>query len=331
MKHSARAVIYTHSKEQDRLLTDAFVISGLTSKSVLEARDTESLHKLIARPGLTYVVLSNDIGVFQLNKTLDFIASSGMMLSKHVLIITRKENTTLASIAMEYGVTEVYTGEASKEGLRAAVARLIENVPISTEMNQYLDEVAGYLQQNELDKAIKCFEAAIRESRGDSEKLRVNIAELYLQNNQLKKAKRILEPLQLNNNKNSKLFYILARIALKEGRKDEAFEFFEMCQFISPNNIVQLLDIGNQYLKVGEDKAAKAVYEDVIQLDETNLEAEEGLGTVALISGDVEKGLQLLNSTINLREKCSFFNTAAIVNVKRGNYDRAFDLYSNSI
>ena len=84
-------------------------------------------------------------------------------------------------------------------------------------------------------------------------------------------------------------------------------------------------------MKVGEDNAAQAVYEDVIQLDESNLEAEEGLGTVALISGNVEKGLQLLNSTINLREKCSFFNTAAIVNVKRENFDRAFDLYSNAL
>ena len=93
---------------------------------------------------------------------------------------------------------------------------------------------------------------------------------------------------------------------MTEGRRDEAFELFEMCQFVSPNNIVQLLDIGNQYLKVGEDQAAKAVYEDVIQLDSSNLEAEEGLGTVALISGDVEKGLQLLSSTINVREKCSF-------------------------
>ena len=89
MKHSARAIIYTHSEEQDRLLTDAFLISGLSSKSIIEARDSEALHRLIARPGLTYIVLSDDLGVFQLNKTLDYISSNGMMLSKHVLIITK--------------------------------------------------------------------------------------------------------------------------------------------------------------------------------------------------------------------------------------------------
>ena len=79
-------------------------------------------------------------------------------------------------------------------------------------MNSNLDEVAEYLSSNNLDKAIKCFEAAIRESKGGSEKLRINIAELYLQNNQLKKAKRILEPLRLQKTKNSKLYYILARL-----------------------------------------------------------------------------------------------------------------------
>ena len=197
MKNTARAILYTHSAEHDRILTDAFVIKGIASKGVFAAKNSESLEKLIHRPGLTYLVLAAESGLYQINKILEDIRTNGMSHSKHVMLITSKENTTLASLALEYGISEVYTGDCSKEGLRGAVGRLVENVPIASAMNSNLDEVAEYLSSNNLDKAIKCFEAAIRESKGGSEKLRINIAELYLQNNQLKKAKRILEPLRL--------------------------------------------------------------------------------------------------------------------------------------
>ena len=331
LKNVSRVILYTDSVEFNRLLSDAFVIKGVPSKSVVRVKDMENCLKALSRPGLSYLVISNKVGLFTVNKILDSITETGLNLSKPTMLITDVENSTLSTLAVEYGVTETYIGGPDKERVRSSVSRLVDDTPLSNELNKeqkkyrtsYLSIILG---------ALKVFEAALRDTKGDSEKLRFNAAELYIQIKDTAKARRVLEPLEsLGANNKAKLYYLLARVAMLDGNSPEAYEYFEMCHFLNPANLVQLVNIGNNYIKMGDNQSAKEVFEDVMSIDEASYEAKAGLGTCELIAGNLEDGMKLLSSTINVREKCSYFNTAAIFNVRTKSFDRALDLYKNAL
>ena len=140
-----------------------------------------------------------------------------------------------------------------------------------------------------------------------------------------------LSPIADSNRKDPKYYYLMARIAVKLNGMEEAAEYFEMCQFLNPNNIVTLINIGSQYLNAGDDQSARMVFEDVLLVDEQCKQAQIGLGVCKLTDGDIDEGIRLLGNSINEREKCSYFNTAAICLVKKNDFKRALDLYIISL
>ena len=69
------------------------------------------------------------------------------------------------------------------------------------------------------------------------------------------------------------------------------------------------------------------VFEDVLLIDDQCQDAIVGLGVCKLTSGEIDEGIRLIGNSINNREKCSYFNTAAICLVKRQDFKQALDLY----
>ena len=64
--------------------------------------------------------------------------------------------------------------------------------------------------------------------------------------------------------------------------------------FSKSANLVQLVNIGNNYIKMGDNQSAKEVFEDVMSIDEASYEAKAGLGTCELIAGNLEDGMKFL-------------------------------------
>lgn len=331
MNSVSRIILYTKIDELDRLLGDAFVINGVSAVKVLRSKSIEACTKAASGNGLNFIVLSDELSLFELNSALEILTAEKTANANPIMIVGKKKDPKIYSLVVEYGVSEYYTGETTKKPIRAAVSRFVEDTPLNSNLGKHFQDIAKHLADNNLEEATKLYEKILRNSDSISQKIRLNLAELYFQMDRFDRAKKILSPIKGSSRKNPKYYYLMARIAVKQEGIAEAAEYFEMCQFLNPNNIVTLINIGAQYLNAGDNQSAKMVFEDVLSVDADCKQAQLGLGVCKLSDGDIDGGIRLLGNSINEREKCSYFNTAAICLVKNEDYKRALDLYIISL
>ena len=94
------------------------------------------------------MVISNKVGLFTVtNLGLDY--RDHLNLSKPTMLIIDVENSTLSTLAVEYGVTETYIGGPDKERVRSSVSRLVDDTPLSNELNKR-EEIQNFLSVNNL-------------------------------------------------------------------------------------------------------------------------------------------------------------------------------------
>ncbi len=212
--------------ELDRLLADAFVINGVSAIKVMKSKSIDTCVKASSRSGLNYVVLSDELSLYELNTALERLTSEKSTASMPIMIVGKKKDPKIYSLVVEYGVSEYYTGEILKDPIRKVVKSFMESTALTPKLGKHLEHISRHIKSNDLDQATRLYENILRDSTEPSHKIRLNLAELYFQMEKFDRAKKILSPLASSNRKDPKYYYLMARIAVKMNGMEEAAEYF---------------------------------------------------------------------------------------------------------
>ena len=302
MDSISRVVLYTKQNELNRLLKDAFVISGVSSVKISMPKDLDACLRATRGKGLSYIVLSDDLGFYELNRALEALTKEVTKSTSPIMVIAKNKDPKIYSLMVEYDVGEYYSENLEKNKIRKAIKNFMSAAPLTPELGRFLNRISDKLEDNDLLSASKMYESALLELPTNNYKIRIKLAEIYFQMQEYSKAKDVLALIDEDDKRDPKYCYLMARIAVKSGSMTEASEYFEMCQFLNPNNIVTLINIGAQYLNAGDDESAKMVFEDVLLIDDQCQDAIVGLGVCKLTSGEIDEGIRLIGNSINNRE-----------------------------
>ena len=107
MDSVSRIILYTKVNELDRLLSDAFVINGVSAVKVMKSKSLETCLKASSRSGLNYVVLSDELSLFELNNALEQLTSQKAACSMPIMIVGKRKDPKIYSLVVEYGVNDI--------------------------------------------------------------------------------------------------------------------------------------------------------------------------------------------------------------------------------
>lgn len=259
--------------------------------------------------------------MFQINKST--------LLCAHVNVIVIARNITPALVAMstEYGFVRVLQNESQDDQLISALEIVLANLENDDELtmlNYALNRALASEDEIEIDVAVQNLYLKYPHLR----RACVEYANMCIRHQRYTEAESIIHQALLTQPNDVRLLNAMSRLLMRKGQFLDALSILSQCNLLSPSNFDRLIMIGSCYFELEQYADAKSSYAAALELDPESAEAKKGLGAVALTIGDINTALEFFRGTATEEEMASLFNTAGVVAVKQGLYEKGVGLYA---
>ena len=325
-----QATIYSEDESFITTMKEYCGECGISETATACLSDAEDCCEDLLAPKASFILLDWNVGVVAINKVLEAYLNAGKPKTKLPVLIYKEEDEKLAEIAMMYELPFIIIGELGSESLRESLLEVLSGSVFSGEEFQEWRDLEKMLYKKDYKEARDFLESKLKDNPEEIN-YRVNLAEINIQMRDFNAARLILKHLVDTNKKSARIFQMLGRCEFALGNKEEAKACMKSCHFLSYDNLIRLVDIGNIYLKTGCNPEAKEVFAEALEIKGDLEEAIVGLGTCKIIDGDFRAAVSFIGNTINQREQSGIFNMAGILLVGNKEYKKAVTLYVNAV
>lgn len=249
--------------------------------------------------------------------------------STSILVLASEFTPSLIAIASEYNVAKLMMKSTLKLALKPAIQAIMQEraqpSPVKT-MLLKLEDAMEKSKPGELDAIIEEFYTHFP----DHPRAQLEYGNLALRKGRIEDARKIAQRALAGAPNNLRAMNLLSRVLMREGKRQEALDVLSQAELVSPKNLERLVMLGDCFIQLGDYQKARATYSDALDVDAESPDARRGMGVVELNDGDVNKALDLFRDSATEEELAGFFNTAAIVAVKAGNFDKGVQLYESA-
>jgi tetratricopeptide (TPR) repeat protein len=281
----------------------------LLSVNLDDPADSETVAGLVRQNGLTFPILrgSEDVdAIYNILYRYLFDRHRDLTLPTSFLINAKEE------------IVEVYQGPVDADHLewdfrhipqtsRERVARALPFPGVTDTIEfgrNYLAYGSVFFQRGYMDQAEASFQIALRDDPKSAEAL-YGIGSVYLDQQKTTEARQSFEralklhasyPDTMANSWNN-----LGLLAAREGRTDEAVEYFHSALKLSPDHLIALDNLGSAYRQEKRWDDARKTYERGLQVNSDDAEANYGLGMVFAQNDDTGRAFECLQKALKLR------------------------------
>ena len=152
------------------------------------------------------------------------------------------------------------------------------------------------------------------------------LAEMYLPNNQLEKARTLLERVLSLDPASYSAHVLMARLLQLQEKTDEAVEHYTKALERNWSSELQM-ELGEMYIKTARYAEAEALYKDIIEREEQNESARIALVHVYLLQKKDDQALAELNQLKTFADQPQRVDlTIARIYAKQKHYDKAISI-----
>jgi tetratricopeptide (TPR) repeat protein len=227
----------------------------------------------------------------------------------HDASIRRVMSSTTAKLSLGQELRMLMTSENSQSDLQKKV-KLLKQSGVGYEQT-YVDKL--------IDDAYANF--------AHDPSVKIEYAGLCLRRSETEKAELLAMDLLQTDRLNVRALSLLSRIRMRQGRGDEAAQILEQANILSPRNSDRLFQLGETMKTLGRKKEAKHYFQQALEIDDENTDAQKGLGILKLEEGDANGALELLKKSMSEEEAAGHFNNIAVQAVRQGRYDESLKFY----
>lgn len=154
-----------------------------------------------------------------------------------------------------------------------------------------------YAHTNQLGRADSVFGDLAR-SHSKSIPIQIEYARLLLMENKYDQAGDLLKTISKTNNNNPQVQRLNADLLLHDGKTNDAFVLLQKAVSNAPDDVRLRLMLADAAAKLGKTGVVTSSLSDAAKLDPRNLQAAQGLASVAMSRGDMEQLGQLAEKMI---------------------------------
>jgi tetratricopeptide (TPR) repeat protein len=162
----------------------------------------------------------------------------------------------------------------------------------------YIGEGKLALTRNDLKAAEASFKSAVGLAKKDAS-VQTTIAEAYINADKLSQAEEALTRAEKINKKYSGIYMTRGIMAIKEGKREQAYSWYEQAILIDPNDKVAYLKLANAY-EGANSKAALEYLDKLIQIDPEYIPAYALIGDINRENGMYYQALEAYEKFISI-------------------------------
>ncbi len=322
--HSPRAEVVESVKAQ---------LEALSCKQFLmPSSKDDCIEKLFKYPD-SVLVIDWEHGSEHVNQVLSSIKGHFLVETRPIfLLVQNLEDATLATGA-EYGVSQLHAGPVDSATIKECIVALFEEEKSTKSARDGLIAVADARKRGDWTLASKLLHELLGKNPGH-ERVSMELAENLIHEGKFAQASELLATFvegKPGDVPNIRGLHLAGRCQLAAGHYEAAISYLEQAKLINPHNVDRLIDLGNAFFENDQPEAAEAEFAAAETLDADNHGAKVGKGKCLLVAGEVNEALALLKMISGPREMASIFNTAAVVSMRSGRFDKGMALYKSAL
>ena len=299
---------------------------GIETADIHATRTAQECLSRIANMSTFFLVIDWEAGVDQVFEVLKATRGQNRTESIPILLIAAQVNENIFSVALEYQISRVHVGEISRSNVKKEIRELLRETKNLSPIKQLMIKVETMLRAADLDGAKKVL-LLLREKAPDNPRVALELASLCIDRDEWDEAAAVLVMLEREDPPFARAKHLMARVLMKKGRTEAAIEALEGAQLINPYNVDRLMEMGGIFLDMGAPAEARDAFDHILEFAPEAKPAKMAKSQSLLQMGDINEALALLKDTASSRELASIFNTTAISAIKRGDHEKAMDLY----
>lgn len=279
--------------------------------------------------GVEPEVVVVDWDIAPLDRMTDFLQKFRKLVGKRstpVVVCSNEFTQSLIAIASEYNVAKVMLKGTVKVALKPALQNILTESAQPSPIKSLLLQLDKALEKNvpsEIEQVIEEF----YKSFPDHPRAQLEYGNLILRQGKPAEAQKLAEKALVGAPNNLRAMNLLSRALMHQGKQEDALNILQQAELVSPKNLDRLVLLGDCFYQQGDSAKARASYDAALEVDGESKDARKGLGVIELNEGDVNKALGLFRDSASEEELAGFFNNAAIVAVRAGDFEKGVNLY----
>jgi tetratricopeptide (TPR) repeat protein len=322
------ALICATSQSLKSVLRNGAKQAGVLSAMILE-KTAEVLRELKLQPK-SWLLLDFNLPQPDLAKILTAAQGANLFATRPIYLVAQSEQSSAVSLALEFNVAKLKFGDINIAGIEKDLRKLRDDIKSREPMEDIFEEIQKHTESNNFEEVSKLYSSVLAK-HPENLPIKLEYLDFLLLSNDLKKAKSTLETLTAKDQADIRVRHQLARYYMRTKNYAEGIRLLETLDKENPWSAQRLIELGNALLSTSKFSEARDRFDQALTIQPENREAKVGQAKSTLLSGEMEKGFELLRNLGTPRQMASILNTAAVFASRSSRFEDARELYEKGI
>lgn len=277
-----------------------------------------------------FIVEWDAVEAYELTKVLQRLRKMPSFRKVPIVGVINAPSPTSLAIAVEYEVSRLILRNNVQTQLPTVFGEIKDSQQDTSPVARRLEELQR-ARGNVSADAFAAMAENLYKQFPDHPQVQVEYSNVLIMSEKLSDAESLMAKALAANPNNLRVMNSLARVYLRQQKFAEALEILKRAELMSPRNLDRLVLMGDTLRNLHRTGDARIKYEQALEIDGTAKEARQGLGVIELEEGNINQALEFFKDATSPEELAGFFNNAAILAVRRREYEQALRLYESAI
>jgi tetratricopeptide (TPR) repeat protein len=325
---TASAIVFVGDDKHREILINALNQLGIAKPTIVtdEMSCIDEMQKIPS----SWVVLDLASGVDVVVRILVAAQGDTPYDVSPILLLSPEAEQKILCIALEYNVGKIHMGDLAAEDAGTCFSTLAGVAAENVKLGSVMAELSALRKASKWKDGNRLLLGALEENP-NHEHFVIELAENYFLSGDFAGAQSHIQSLVQSSPNNLRAVHVKSRILMAQRKFPEAIELLASAERKSQYSADRMIALGGCYLQIGKFKEARTKFNTALKIDQSSIDAKQGLVQTDLLTGNMDEALQMARSLGTSVDVAKTLNMTAVIAIHNNKIDNALQMYEQSI